>query len=177
MSGPGHRREIADLILVLLVGLISGIAARSLGQPLFLGYLFAGVVVGPHTGGVTVSDIPQIEQLADIGVALLLFSLGLEFTLKDLQPIRRVAIWGSCLQVALTFVWAYAIGRLVQWPSEASLWFGTACVSSSTAVILKTLSDRGHLKTLSGRVMLSMSVVQDLLVIPIMILVGSLLKS
>ena len=57
---------ITDIILILLVGLVSGIIARSLGQPLFLGYIFAGVIVGPHTGGVTVSDIPQIEQLADI---------------------------------------------------------------------------------------------------------------
>lgn len=168
---------ISDIILILFVGLISGIIARRLGQPLFLGYIFAGVIVGPHTGGVTVSDIPQIESMADIGVALLLFSLGLEFSLKDLIPIKGVAIWGSIIQVALTFFWGWGIGRIAGWTSPAALWFGAAVVSSSTAVILKTLTDRGHLRALSGRVMLSMSIVQDLTVIPIMILLDNMTKS
>ncbi|HOY68472.1 MAG TPA: cation:proton antiporter [Candidatus Ozemobacteraceae bacterium] len=168
---------ISDIILILIVGLISGIIARMLGQPLFLGYIFAGVVVGPHTGGATVSDIPQIEQLADIGVALLLFSLGLEFSMKDLLPIKGVAIWGSLLQVALTFPAGWLLGLATGWPNTAALWFGASIVSSSTAVILKTLTDRGHLRALSGRVMLCMSIVQDLTVIPIMILLGNVLKS
>lgn len=168
---------ITDIILILLVGLVSGIIARSLGQPLFLGYIFAGVIVGPHTGGVTVSDIPQIEQLADIGVALLLFSLGLEFSVKDLLPIKGVAVWGSLLQVALTFPAGWLLGLAAGWPNTSALWFGAAIVSSSTAVILKTLTDRGHLRALSGRVMLCMSIVQDLTVIPIMILLGNLMKS
>lgn len=168
---------ISDIILILFVGLISGIIARRLGQPLFLGYIFAGVVVGPHTGGVTVSDIPQIERMADIGVALLLFSLGLEFSLKDLLPIKGVAVWGSIIQVALTFGWGWGIGRFAGWTSPAALWFGAAVVSSSTAVILKTLTERGHLRALSGRVMLSMSIVQDLTVIPLMILLDNMTKS
>jgi len=112
---------ISDIILILLVGLASGIIARSLGQPLFLGYIFAGVVVGPHTGGVTVSDIPQIEQLADIGVALLLFSFGLEFSVKDLLPIKGVAIWGSLLQVALPFPAGWLLGLAAGWSSTAAI--------------------------------------------------------
>ncbi|NLI76818.1 MAG: portal protein [Candidatus Riflebacteria bacterium] len=168
---------IADIILILVVGLGGGLLARILGQPLFLGYIFAGVVVGPHTGGVTVSGIPQIEQLADIGVALLLFSLGLEFTLKELLPIKGVTIVGTCLQVGLTFFWAALVGHVIGWPGPAAWWFGAAMVSSSTAVILKTLTDRGHLRTLSGRVMLGMSIVQDLTVIPLMILLGGILES
>ncbi len=168
---------ISDLILIIVVGLASGLLARSVGQPLFLGYILAGVIVGPHTGGVTVSGIPQIEQLADIGVALLLFSLGLEFTLKDLLPIRGVAIAGTCIQVVLTFFMGFAVGQAAGWSVTASWWFGAAVVSSSTAVILKTLTDRGHLRTLSGRVMLGMSIVQDLTVIPLMILLGGIMKS
>ncbi|MFZ2956125.1 MAG: cation:proton antiporter [Candidatus Ozemobacteraceae bacterium] len=168
---------VADIILILVVGLGGGLLAKSLGQPLFLGYIFAGVVVGPHTGGVTVSEIPQIEQLADIGVALLMFSLGLEFTLKELQPIKDITILGSCIQIIFTLVWGFFIGHFIGWTNPASCWFGVAVVSSSTAVILKTLTDRGHLRTLSGRVMVGMSIVQDLIVIPVMILFGGILKS
>ena len=78
----------ADIAIILIASLIGGLIAQRLRQPLILGYIFAGIVVGPHTGGVTVTEIHDIELLAEIGVALLLFALGLEFSLRDLQPVR-----------------------------------------------------------------------------------------
>lgn len=75
----------ADIIIVLVAALIGGLIAQKLRQPLILGYMLAGVMVGPYTGGLTVSGIHEIELLAEIGVALLLFALGLEFSLKELN--------------------------------------------------------------------------------------------
>jgi CPA2 family monovalent cation:H+ antiporter-2 len=164
----------ADLILVVLAGLAGGLVARRLNQPLILGYILAGIVVGPYTGGITVADVDRIENLAEIGVALLLFSLGLEFSLKQIAPIRRVALGGTALQALLTLGFGFAIGHFMEWDAIPSLWFAVAIVSSSTAVILKTLASRGRLGTLSSRVMLGMSIVQDIAVIPLMVLLMGL---
>lgn len=72
-----------DIIIIVMSALVGGLIARALKQPLILGYILAGVVVGPYTGGVTVTDIPNIEKLAEIGIALLLFALGLEFSFRE----------------------------------------------------------------------------------------------
>jgi CPA2 family monovalent cation:H+ antiporter-2 len=131
-------------------------------------------VVGPYTGGITLSDVDQVESLAEIGVALLLFSLGLEFSLRGILPIRAVALGGTGIQIALTVGLGWGIGQFMGWETVPSLWFSVAIVSSSTAVILKTLASRGQLGTLSSRVMLGMSIVQDILVIPLMVLLMNL---
>ncbi|EFC90219.1 sodium/hydrogen exchanger [Dethiosulfovibrio peptidovorans DSM 11002] len=157
-----------DLSLVILAGLLGGSLARFFRQPLILGYIVAGILIGPYTGGATVSEVNNIERLADIGATLLLFSLGLEFSLKDLRPIGRIAFGGTLIQVALTMGYVTFIADAQGWGGQA-LWFAAAMVSSSTAVILKTLTSRGYDRTLSGRIMLGMSIVQDLCVIPIMI--------
>lgn len=176
-----HRQErvefmgiAADLIIVVLAGLLGGLAARRLNQPLILGYILAGIVVGPYTGGITLSDVDQVENLAEIGVALLLFSLGLEFSLRSILPIRAVALGGTGIQIVFTVALGWGIGRFMGWGTVPSLWFSAAVVSSSTAVILKTLASRGQLGTLSSRVMLGMSIVQDILVIPLMVLLSNL---
>jgi len=137
-----------DLIIVVLAGLFGGLAARRLNQPLILGYILAGIVVGPYTGGITLSDVDQVESLAEIGVALLLFSLGLEFSLRGILPIRAVALGGTGIQIALTVGLGWGIGQFMGWETVPSLWFSVAIVSSSTAVILKTLASRGQLGTL-----------------------------
>ncbi len=159
-----------DLFIIIIAGLIGGVTARILRQPLLLGYILAGVLVGPYTGGITVSSVDSIEKLADLGVALLLFSLGLEFRFKSLQPIKQIAVYGSLLQVAMTFGWGFCVGKFFGWQTTPALWLAAAIVSSSTAVILKTLVSREYQATLSGRIMLGMSIIQDLSVIPIMIL-------
>ncbi len=159
-----------DLIIIVLAGLLGGLVARRLNQPLIIGYILAGIAVGPFTGGITVSEIAEVEQLAEIGVALLLFSLGLEFSLKSLKPLRKIALGGTVLQIALTLLVCYGLGHLMEWQTLPTLWFATAMVSSSTAVILKTLSSRGQMGTLSSQVMLGMSIVQDIMVIPLMVI-------
>jgi CPA2 family monovalent cation:H+ antiporter-2 len=164
----------ADIAIIVVAALLGGLVAQRLGQPLILGYILAGVLLGPYTGGVTVSNIHDIELLAEIGVALLLFALGLEFSLKELQPVRRVALLGTPVQMALTITLGLGIGRFLGWDWVPSLWFGALISLSSTMVILKTLMSHGLLGTLSSRVMIGMLVVQDLAVVPLMLILPQL---
>jgi len=167
----------ADLIMIVIAGLIGGLIAKKLHQPIIIGYILAGVAIGPYTGGATVVEIKQVEGLAEIGVALLLFSLGLEFSIKSLKPIFNMAVWGTLIQVALTFGGCMLIGYFSGWPLNTSLWFSVAFVSTSTAVILKTLNSQGQLGTLCSQVMLGVSIIQDLTVIPLMILLLNMSKA
>src|SRR5688500_20244397 len=100
---------VADLTLVLLAALVGGFVAQRFGQPLIVGYILAGVVIGPFTAGPTVDNIHNIEQLAELGVVLLLFSLGLELSFRELAPVRSVALLGATIQIILTI--ALEIGR------------------------------------------------------------------
>ena len=159
-----------DVAIIVTVGFLGGLLARRIGQPLILGYIAAGVVLGPLTGGALIHDPHEIELLAEIGVALLLFALGIEFSLKELRPVRKVALLGTTLQILLTIAAAGGLGLGLGWPWTDAVWFG-ACVSlSSTMVILKTLQGQGRLGTLSSRVMIGMLLVQDLAVVPLLIL-------
>jgi CPA2 family monovalent cation:H+ antiporter-2 len=163
-----------DLALILVAALLGGLVARQLGLPLILGYILAGVVVGPNTGGPTVSSVHDIELLAEIGVALLLFAIGLHFSLDELAPVRRVALLGTAAQMALTIVFGYALGRLLGFGWQEAVWFGALLSLSSTAVVLKSLSEQGVVGTLSSRVILGMLVAQDLAVAPLIILLPEL---
>ena len=140
--------------------------ARWLRLPLILGYIAAGVLVGPNTFGPSVGDVHEIELLAEIGVALLLFTIGLHFSLAELAPVRRIALLGTPIQMALTIAFGYGVGRLLLdlgWVE--SVWLGALFSLSSTAVVLKTLGEQGVLGTLSARVMIGMLIVQDLAIV------------
>ena len=158
-----------DIILLVLLSFFCGLLMQRLKQPLILGYILAGVILGPHTGGLTITDVHDIEKLAEIGVALLLFALGLEFSHKDLKPVKYVALIGTPIQMALTIALGLGIGRLLQWDLKTSLWFGALISLSSTMVLLKTLMNQGWLGTLSSKVMIGMLIVQDLAIVPLMI--------
>ncbi|MCB0016229.1 MAG: cation:proton antiporter [Anaerolineales bacterium] len=164
----------ADIAIIVVAGLIGGLIAQRLKQPLLLGYILAGILVGPFTVGPTVSDVHDIELLAEIGVALLLFALGLEFSLKELQPVRKIALIGTPIQLVLTIALGYGIAQLLGWNWFSSLWFGGLISLSSTMVALKTLMSQGRMGTLSSRVMIGMLIVQDLAVVPLMIILPEL---
>lgn len=164
----------ADIIIIVVAALIGALIAQRLRQPLILGYIFAGVVVGPYTGGVTVGDVHEIELLAEIGVALLLFALGLEFSLSELKPVRNIALIGTPIQILLTIFAGYYLGRYLGLSVVSALWLGSLVSLSSTMVTLKTLMSRGLVGTLSSRVMIGMLIVQDLAVIPMMIILPQL---
>ncbi|MEE8290487.1 MAG: cation:proton antiporter [Candidatus Tectomicrobia bacterium] len=164
----------ADIAIIVVAALIGGLIAQQLKQPLLLGYILAGVLVGPHAGVMPVSEVHTVELLAEIGVALLLFALGLEFSLRELQPVRYIALIGTPIQILLTMAYGFGIGQWLGWEWVPSLWLGALIALSSTMVILKTLMSQGRLGTLSSRVMIGMLIVQDLAVVPLMIILPQL---
>ncbi len=164
----------ADLSIIVVAGLIGGILAQQLKQPLILGYILAGVLVGPYAGIIPITEVRNIELLAEIGIALLLFALGLEFSLKELKPVRNIAIIGTPIQILLTISFGFGIGRFLDLDMIPSLWLGALFSLSSTMVTLKTLMSQGRLGTLSSRVMIGMLIVQDLAVVPMMIILPML---
>ncbi|PIE72719.1 MAG: portal protein [Deltaproteobacteria bacterium] len=163
-----------DIIILVLVAFFCGLMMQRLKQPLILGYILAGILLGPYTGGITVTAIHDIELLAEIGVALLLFALGLEFSLKNLKQVRYIALVGTPLQILLTIGLGIFLGRFFGWDWIPSLWFGALISLSSTMVILKTLMNQGWLGTLSSTVMIGMLIVQDLAVVPLLIVLPQL---
>lgn len=163
-----------DIVVLVVAAFFAGLLMQRLGQPLILGYILVGVALGPHTGGLTVSSVHEIELLAEIGVALLLFALGLEFSLKDLQPVKKIALIGTPIQLGLTIALGFGIGTALGWEWKPALWLGALIALSSTMVILKTLMNQGWLGTLSSKVMIGMLIVQDLAVVPLMVILPQL---
>lgn len=160
----------ADIIIIVVAAFFGGLIAQRLKQPLVLGYILAGLLIGPLLGFIDPSEIHNLELLAEIGVALLLFALGLEFSLKELKSVRNIALIGTPLQIIFTSVYGFAIGLWFGWEWIPSLWLGALISLSSTMVILKTLMNQGWIGTLSSRVMIGMLIVQDLAVVPMMIM-------
>lgn len=159
----------ADISLILVFGLLFGALAHRLGQPILLGSIAAGILLGPNTGGITIGDPHDIELLAEIGIALLLFSIGIEFSFKSLRAVRKVALAGTAIQMGLTMGLGWLLGRALGYGDVDAMWLGALISVSSTMVVLKTLAGSGLMGTLSGRVMLGMLVSQDLAVLPLVI--------
>ena len=159
----------ADISLIVVFGLVLGAIAHRLGQPILLGSIVAGVILGPHTGGITISDPHEIELLAEIGIALLLFSIGIEFSFDALRSIRRVALLGTAIQMSLSMAFGAGLALKMGFSGVEALWAGALVSVSSTMVVLKTMAGSGVMGTLSSRVMLGMLIGQDLAVIPLMI--------
>jgi CPA2 family monovalent cation:H+ antiporter-2 len=168
----------SSLLTTLAIGLgvayLGALGARLLKLPPVLGYLVAGVAIGPFTPGF-VADPHIASQLAEIGVALLLFGVGMHFSLRDLLGVWRIAVPGALLQVALSSVIAFGLGRmLLGWPVEAALVLGPALGISSTAVATRVLEARSDLQSHAGRIAFGWLVMQDLLVIMALVLLPSL---
>lgn len=165
----------SDFVLIVVAGLLGGILARLCRLPLLAGYIVAGIFVGPYTAGPTVGQIHDLELLAEIGVALLLFSLGLEISFRDLKRVSRVAVLGGSLQILLTTAaGTLAANTFLGMPVTQAIWFGAMISVSSTMVVLKTLSASGMTSTLASQVMIGLLVMQDLAVIPMLIILPQL---
>ena len=161
----------SDFVLIVVAGLLGGLLARAVRLPLLVGYVAAGVLVGPYTAGPTVVQVHDVELLAEIGVALLLFSLGLEMSFRDLKSVRRVAFIGGPIQIVLTSVAGAVAGvKLLGMPGTEAIWFGAMISLSSTVIVLKTLSAAGVTSTLASRVMIGLLVIQDLAVVPMLVI-------
>ena len=154
---------ILDLTTVLGASALGGYLANRLRQPVLLGYLVSGLVVGPF-GLQLLGEQNQIKALAEIGVAFLLFALGVEFSLAELKRVKDIAIKGSLLQIGLTITLVAFLATLMGWVEKPTqgIFLGAILSLSSTAVVLKTLTERGEVNTLHGQVMLAVLIAQDL---------------
>jgi predicted Kef-type K+ transport protein len=159
--------------VAVVIALAGGLIAHALRQSVLVGYLLAGVVIGPFTPGF-VGDRDQIAALAEVGVVFLMFALGIEFSLKELAYVRGVALVGTAIQVLLIVRAGVGLGAFLGWPSVQGVFFGGIVAISSTMVILKTLLDRGEVAARHGRVLLSMLIVQDLVAVILVVLLPKL---
>lgn len=160
---------VLNVAVALAIAVAGGFVASWLRQSPILGYLLAGVLIGPFTPGF-VGNRAQIAALADVGVIFLMFGLGVAFSLKDLARVRAIATFGSIAQVTLTIAGGWALAQWLDWTTVQGFAFGTALAASSSMVILKTLLDRGEIASAHGRLLLSMSIVQDLIVVVLIVL-------
>jgi len=170
---PQDAHFILNLAIAIGVALLGGVIAHRLRQSPLAGYMVAGMIAGPFATDF-VGDRTQIAALAEVGVIFLMFAIGIEFSLKDLGSVKIPAIWGTVLQMALLIVIGTLGGVMLGWTPRQSLFFGGVISISSTMVILKTLLDRGEATSRHGRLLMSMLVVQDLAVVPLMLLLPTL---
>jgi len=157
-------RLIVDLVAVLGVAACGGLLAAMLRQPVLLGYLIGGMVVGPAGLGL-IKEVVQVETLAQFGVAFLLFALGVEFSFAELKKVKAIALGGGGLQIALTILVTVVVcGVTGAWGTlpAKGVFLGCILSLSSTAVVLKCLMERNETETPHGQVMLGILVVQDL---------------
>ena len=155
------------------LALVLGYTATRVKLPPLVGYLIAGVLLGPATPGL-VADVNLAQQLAEIGVILLMFGVGLHFSLDDLLSVRRIAIPGALGRIVLTTLLCVGIGRLWGWSIGAGLVFGLALAVASTVVVLRTLADRGLLATMTGTIAAGWLVVEDLALVFVLVLLPPL---
>lgn len=164
---------LKELLIVLAVTISIVFLFQRLGLPAIVGFLLAGVVIGPH-GLKLVSDVATVGTIANIGVIILLFTIGLEMSLAEIASVRGYAIWAGLLQILLTIALVAALGVHFGAPPAVALFYGFLVANSSTAVILKILSERGESDALHGRIATGMLVIQDLSLIPMVLLIPSL---
>src|SRR5918996_2725233 len=165
---------LAVTILVALgAALALGAIAHRLRLPPMLGYIGAGIVVGPFTPGF-VAEREEVLALADIGVALLMFSIGLQFSLQELRSVGRRILAGTPLQVALTMLVGTATGLALGWEPFEALFIGGAVAVASTVVLVKVAGEAVLHTTTHGRTALGVSIVQDLITVVLVVALSAI---
>lgn len=170
-----HLSFFDEFLLVLVVATFVVVVLERFRIPSVLGFLISGVVIGPYGLG-WITDIEQIHQLAEIGVILLMLTIGLEFSLKRLKGLGRLAVFGGSIQILASILLGLVFALWRGWNVHQGFFLGSVIALSSTAIVLKYLVDRGELDTHYGRVAVSILIFQDLAVVPMMILVTGLGK-
>lgn len=168
----GHGSSFAlmsGLAITLVAALVGGFAARALRLPVLVGYMMAGIVIGPYTPGFIANE-QTVFSLAEIGVALLMFAVGVQFSLKELSHVRRTALVAGSIQILGMVLFGIPVAHLIGWNGYEGLYLGCIMALSSTAVVMRVLEERGELGTAHGTLMMGLSLVQDLAVIPMVLL-------
>jgi len=162
-----------DLIILLAVGfglaLLFGYIAARLHLPPLIGYLVAGILISPNTPGV-VGDIALANQLAELGVMFLMFGVGMHFSLNDLMQVKRIALPGAILQIAVATLLGIGVSMMWGWSFGSALIFGLSLSCASTVVLLKALGDRGLLESVNGKIAVGWLLVEDLVMVLALVL-------
>jgi CPA2 family monovalent cation:H+ antiporter-2 len=167
---------LINIAVALLTAFLGGLVARRLGLPAIVGYLLAGMAIGPFTPGF-IGDVESISQLAELGVIFLMFGVGLHFSLRDLWAVRSVAIPGATMQILSSTALGLGLTQLWGWPLSAGLVLGFSISIASTVVLLRGLTDNGLLHTLAGQVAVGWLVLEDLATIVILVLLPAIFGS
>ena len=163
-----------DLAYVFVAAVLGGSLAWLARQPLILGYVIGGLLISPLTPGPAVSDIHTFELFAEIGVVLLMFSLGIEFSLKDLMGVKWIALVGGPIGIVLSTALGLAVGTLLGWSPITGAVVGMVVSPASTMVLARLLLDRGELHSRHGRIMIGITLVEDLAAVVLIILIPAL---
>jgi len=166
---PHHTPLIATLVAALVLAYIAGMLAHRLRLSPIVGYLLAGVAIGPFTPGF-VGDQALAPELSELGVILLMFGVGLHFSLGDLLAVRAIAIPGAVVQIAIATALGMLLSWLLGWPFGAGLVFGLALSVASTVVLLRALEERRLLETNRGRIAIGWLIVEDLAMVLVLVL-------
>lgn len=167
---PHDTSLISTIVGGLVLAFIFGAIANRFRLPPLVGYLFAGMLVGPHTPGF-VADQELAPQLAELGVILLMFGVGLHFALKDLLSVRFIAVPGAIGQIAIATLLGWLLGEVLGWSFGASLIFGVALSTASTVVLLKAMQDRRLVDSERGRIAIGWLIVEDLAMVLVLVLI------
>jgi CPA2 family monovalent cation:H+ antiporter-2 len=170
---PHSVTLITTVAAALGLALVLGLLAVRLRLPALVGYLVAGIVIGPATPGF-VADVELSQQLAEIGVMLLMFGVGLHFSIDDLLAVKRIAVPGAILQIAVATALGAGVATLWGWGLGASVVFGLALSVASTVVLLRALESRGVLESLNGHIAVGWLVVEDLVMVLVLVLLPAL---
>ncbi len=160
---------ILDIVLALGVATIFGWIADRLGMPVIIGYVVAGMVVGRNSPGFDANE-ERVIQLANLGVAFMMFAIGAEFSLREMLAVRRVALGAAAIQMPATFALGLVAGRLVGWDIRASILLGAIFAISSSIVLIKILLGRGEATSPQARYAIGLMIIQDLSVVAILAL-------
>jgi len=161
---------LQDIEILFGLALITVILFQRLKFPSIIGFLATGILAGPHALAF-IKNTHQVEQMAEIGVVLLLFTIGIELSLKELMRIKHLVLWGGGLQVLITIIAVTAVGAIFGFPVSQSIFFGFLVALSSTAILMKLLIDSGQADAPHGKMALGILIFQDLCIVPLMLVI------
>src|SRR5687768_11596491 len=167
----GDALFFRDLAYVFVAAVLGATAAWATRQPLILGYVVGGILIGPFTPGPSVADLHTFEVFAEIGVILLMFSIGVEFSLRDLLRVKWVAILGGPIGVLVSIALGMAAAVAMGWPLLEGAIIGIVVSIGSTMVLARLLMDSGQLRSRHGRILIGTALVEDLVVVVLIVLI------
>jgi CPA2 family monovalent cation:H+ antiporter-2 len=159
-----------DIAMVFASALVFGLLFWRLRQPLILGYVVAGLFLSPLTPGLRVHDVHTFEVMSEVGVILLMFSIGIEFSVPELLRVKWVALVGAPIGILLSIGLGIGAGMLLGWPFSQGIAVGCIISVASTMVLMRLLLDRGELSSEAGRIMITLTLVEDLAVVMLTVL-------